>query len=349
MPITRPELADLRDEAMADIERLLGADARLKMGNLAVIAYMTAGGVDGLYGYLEYLSKQILPDTAEDEFLERHASLKRMVRRAATAARGELVVSGAPGAVIPAGTQFVRRDGVVYSAEAEFELVQTSASIDVVCDTLGAIGNTPEGTVLTCVVPVPGLGSSAIVGVSGITNGTERETIESLRRRLLKRLASPIKGGAIGDYESWALEVPGVTRAWESPLEMGAGTITLRFVRDDDPDPIPDDQAIAVVKNYLDQRRSVTSELYVVPPIPVALNFVINVEPDSAAVRAAVEMELRDLIKRNGSPGSTLLISHIREAISIAAGEHDHVLTAPVANVAHPIGHMPVMGAITWQ
>ena len=42
------------------------------------------------------------------------------------------------------------------------------------------------------------------------------------------------------DYVAWATEVPGVTRAWCSPNGMGAGTVVVRFVRDDDDDPIPD-------------------------------------------------------------------------------------------------------------
>jgi uncharacterized phage protein gp47/JayE len=40
--------------------------------------------------------------------------------------------------------------------------------------------------------------------------------------------------------------------------------------------------------------------------------------------------------------------THISEAISLAAGETDHVLTVPAANVAPSIGQMATFGAITW-
>ena len=39
-------------------------------------------------------------------------------------------------------------------------------------------------------------------------------------------------GGAQADYVTWALAVPGVTRAWAAS-EQGAGTITVRFLMDD--------------------------------------------------------------------------------------------------------------------
>jgi uncharacterized phage protein gp47/JayE len=54
------------------------------------------------------------------------------------------------------------------------------------------------------------------------------------------------------------------------------------------------------------------------------------------------------LILRDAQPGATLKISHIREAISIAAGEDDYVLTAPAADVAMATGQMATMGVLTW-
>ncbi|RYE88861.1 MAG: baseplate J protein, partial [Oxalobacteraceae bacterium] len=58
--------------------------------------------------------------------------------------------------------------------------------------------------------------------------------------------------------------------------------------------------------------------------------------------------ELRDLLVREAAPGKTLLLSHIREAVSTAAGETDHVLVSPAANVVPPTGHMPTFGSIAW-
>ena len=67
------------------------------------------------------------------------------------------------------------------------------------------------------------------------------------------------------------------------------------------------------------------------------------------SVMNGFEAELRDLIRREAEPSGTLLISHIREAISVAAGERDHVLVTPAANVECDIGEVPTFGDITWS
>ena len=144
--------------------------------------------------------------------------------------------------------------------------------------------------------------------------------------------------------------MPGVTRAWVYPKEMGAGTVTVRFVRDNDASIIPDAGEVAAVQTYIDDpsRRPVTADAYVVAPTPVTLNFNIQLTPNTAAVKAAVEASLRDLLLREAAPGVTLLISHVREAISVAAGETDNVLISPTTNQVYTTGQMPIFGAISW-
>jgi uncharacterized phage protein gp47/JayE len=349
MPFTRPELIDLRDAAYADIERIPGADARLAFGNLNVLAHIIAGATDGLYGFLEWQSRQLLPDTADAEVLDRHASIWEVTRRAAEPASGNVTVSGTAGTVVPAGTLFVRSDGQQFASTAEVTLVGATAAVNVQAASAGALSNTAAGAAMTLVSPVPGLASAATVDAGGLVNGSDTETDASLRARLLKRIQLPPDGGSMTDYEQWALEVPGVTRAWVYPIELGSGTVTVRFVRDDDASLIPDAGEVEAVQAYIDERRPVTAEVTVVAPVAVPINFEIQLTPGTAAVKAAVEAELRDLIRREAAPGVTLLISHIREAISIAVGEEDHVLIAPVANVVHATGQIATFGGITWS
>ena len=49
------------------------------------------------------------------------------------------------------------------------------------------------------------------------------------------------------------------------------------------------------------------------------------------------------------APGVTIPVSRIWEAVSIASGESSHDLTAPVANVTHATGEIPVMGTVTYE
>jgi len=165
----------------------------------------------------------------------------------------------------------------------------------------------------------------------------------------LKRIRQPPHGGAAADYELWALEVPGVTRVWVYPLQMGAGTVTVLFVCDGEADIIPTPAKVAEVQAYIDARCPVTAEVFVAAPVADPLNMAAKLSPNTAAVKAAVRAEVADLIVRDAKPGGTILISRLREAVSIAAGESDNAITSPTVDVTYATGHMAVPGTITFS
>jgi uncharacterized phage protein gp47/JayE len=120
-------------------------------------------------------------------------------------------------------------------------------------------------------------------------------------------------------------------------------------VRDDDVSIIPDAGEVAAVQAHIDALRPVTADAYVVAPSAVSLNLTISgLSPATTVVRDAIAAELADLLRREAVPGGTILLSHLREAISIAAGEYNHTLVSPVADVTHTTGQIAVLGTITW-
>lgn len=354
MPFNRPSLATLIDRTATDIEtRLPGADARLRRSNLTVLARVLAAVAHGLYGFLEWIFRQLLPDTSEAEVLERQANLYGITRKPAAAASGFLAVTGTNGVVIPIGTTFIRADGQRYTVTLEATIVAGTATVILSAETAGQAGNAVSGTKLNVESPIAGLGSEGTITAAALTGGADLENDDALRGRLLLRLRNPPMGGAAHDYVAWALEVAGVTRAWCYPLQLGPGTVMVRFVRDDDASIIPDQAEIDAVQAHIAALRPVTAAVTVASPIPDALNFTIHLSPDTASTRAAVEAELRDLLRREAVPEGgagegVVLRSHLDEAASLAAGETDHVMTVPAANVAPALGHMAVFGVITW-
>lgn len=346
----RPLLQTLIDRNQADIEASLpGTDARLRRSNLNIIAKIISACTHGLYGYLEYIAKQILPDTADTTYLDRHASLWLSVpRKAASYATGQVVFTGSNGILIPAGTVLVRSDGIEYDTDADATIVAGTATANVTGMTAGQTTNAIANTQLSLASPIAGITGTVLVGSGALVGGADTEDDEDLRARVIARIKQAPHGGSDFDYETWALEVPGVTRAWVYPLELGIGTVVVRFVRDNDVSLIPDAGEIAAVQAYIDERRPVTAQVTVAAPTAVPLNFSIDLTPDTAPVRAAVEAELRDLILREAIPGGTILLSHIREAISIAAGEQNYVMSAPAADVTNTVGNITTFGAITW-
>ena len=349
MPLVRPTPQELLDRAIADIEaNLPGTDARTRRSNLDVLARVHRAGMHELYGYLEWLSQQIIYDTAEAEILERWCNIWGLSRIPASAATGNVTFAGTNGTVIPAGTTLTRSDGVEYITAADAIIAAGTAIAAATAAVAGATSNAVAATALNLTSPIIGINSAATVAAGGLAGGTDTEDDAALRTRLIARIQQPPHGGADFDYVTWAMEVAGVTRAWVYTQELGLGTVTVRFVRDDDVSLIPDAGKVAIVQAYIDARRPVTADVTVVAPVAVALNFSIGATPNTTSVKDAITTELTDLLRREAIPGGTILLSHIREAISLAAGETNYTMTVPAADVTHTVGQMATMGVITW-
>ncbi|RMG60291.1 MAG: baseplate J/gp47 family protein [Gammaproteobacteria bacterium] len=351
MPYNRPDLPTLLARIRADIAQAFpGADATLRRSVFGALAAALAGLAHGLHGRLDWEALQLMPDTAESDRLDRWASIWGVTRKPPAAAAGLVDCTGDDGVLIPAGTLFQRSDGIQFLSEADAIISGGVASVSVSAVDPGLAGNTDALAHLTLVSPIAGVDSQALVAAGGLGGGADTETDDALRARLLARIQEPPHGGASFDYVSWALEVSGVTRAWCYPLELGPGTVSVRFMMDDAyADGIPQPADVDAVQAHIDAVRPVTASVTVAAPVAVPLDFTIRLVPNDAATQAAVQAELKDLIRREAEPGGTLLLSHIQEAISIAAGETDHTLVTPTADVTHNTGEIATMGTITWQ
>lgn len=350
MSFVRPTLPDLVVRIQADfVSRLELVGAILRRSMVYVLSRVVAGATHMLHGHLEFLSRQLSPVTAEDLYLVRWASLYGMAKTAPSFAIGLTVaITGTNGTVIPVDTVLVRSDGVEYQTDAEVTIASGTSAPTLTAVVAGADGNAATATVLSFQSPIAGADADVIVGGSGIVNGTDRETTEELRTRLLERIAEPAHGGDSNDYVVWSKEVAGVTRAWVSPLALGPGTVLVRFTRDLDVSPIPDAGEVAAVQAHLDVVAPAHATVTVVAPVDSPQVFTIALTPNTTATRAAATAELDDLFSRESEPGVTMLLSHFRTAIGIATGVSNYVLTVPAADVTHTANQLPSRGTITF-
>ena len=346
MAFDRPTLRELITQMTTDAEREAGAK-QLRQSNLRVLPKVFAYACHGLYGFITWILKQLFPDTAEKQFLERQASIQGIYRRAASKATGTLTVSYTEGATLPVGTIFMADDQTRYETTAEPDV--GSYTVPVQCLETGTVGNREAGQTYTLVSPVVGVDSEAVG--SEMAGGAEAESDESLRKRLLFRLQNPPRGGAKEDYIAWAEEVPGVTRAWCFPKEQGIGTVVVRFATDGmTEDGIPTSGMVQIVSDYIAEVAPVTATPYVVAPVAKPVNFRIkDLIPDSESVRAQVEAELKSLFIKEAHPGEALKLTHIQQAISSAAGEDDYELLEPTADVPADSTQLLVVGEVTYE
>lgn len=349
MPFERSTLSDLTERIEGDLSSSLGLLPGVRRTNIGALARVLAVAAFNLQGFMDFISRQLFPDTAETEFLERHADIWAVARKPAASATGLVTFTGANASIIPAASVLARADGTEFSLDADATIVAGTVDGLVTAIEPGVAGNTTAGETLNLVSPVVGVTSTATVEAGGIGGGTDTESDDALRARLLSRIQQPPHGGAAADYERWALEVAGVTRAFVFPLEGGVSNVVVRIVDDNGVvSIIPNGAKIAEVQAHIDALRPVTADVTVAGPIEVALNFTIQLVPDTTAVRATVQASLEDLLRREGEPGATILLSQIREAISVSAGETDNIVTVPAGDVGHLSNQIAVMGVITW-
>lgn len=347
MPWNRPTLKQLQQRIATDLSgRLLGGGNLLSRSVLRVLSLVWAGACHLMHGFLAWMFRQVFPDTAEADYLLRWSSIWGVTRKPGSAASGGAVAGGAEGVVFPADTRYRDSRGLLYRVlEDAVVAADGTADLALEAEEDGTTGNLEAGAQLQLVSPIAGADMAAVsLGLSG---GADEEDDESVRARLLAKIRNPPHGGNADDYVQWALEVPGVTRAWSFSLWLGIGTVGVTFVCDDAEDgPIPSPDMVERVQIHLDEVRPVTAALVVFAPEALPVDIEARVTPYSAELARAITLELADLFAREGEPGTAIPLTHIAEAISTTPGEFDHVLIKPTANVTPAPNHIPVLGAV---
>ena len=83
----------------------------------------------------------------------------------------------------------------------------------------------------------------------------------------------------------------------------------------------PTAAVVDAVLAYIESVRPVASVSYVVAPVAVPLDLQISIVPDTQTVRDRIELAVRDFLRREPEPGSTIYLSQLNGIIYVAAGE----------------------------
>ena len=341
---------------------LPGADASIANSVLRVMSDAMAALCHLALQYIDWLALQLLPDTAEVEWLDRHGNIWLVNADGTTGRKLATLASGTanfqaliPGVVIPQGTQL--ESGTLVGYETTQLAVATGPGVDIPVPIRaldpGSAGNQPAGTELAVVATpaIPNLvGAATVVNLDG---GTDEETDDELRFRVLQRIRQPPQGGAAHDYVVWSLAVPGCTRAWVAPLEMGIGTVTVRVLFDDlraGDDGWPQLVDLDSVTRYLDTVRPVAvKDFWVLAPIKQRVDVLIQlVDPDTPEIRAAIEASLREMFFEKAAPGQTIFAAWKVQAIMETANVRSVDLFNYSDDRMSSPGHMAVLGDVQY-
>lgn len=154
----------------------------------------------------------------------------------------------------------------------------------------GAAGNVPAGAIATPLTALVGV--EAVVNERDAVGGADEQSADDLLRQAPARLRHQNRGVTAGDLTAMARQAGGVAKAEALPLFHPAhpgvrvpGAVTVVIVPDnDDVPPVPSADQLASVSRFLDERRLLTTEMYVKGPqyIPVRVEARIEAEPYAA-------------------------------------------------------------------
>jgi len=370
MPFARPTLTALRNQAIEDITTsgIKSLDGLLRNAVLRVLAWVMAGLAYSVYGYLDWIAQMAVPFTARDEFLEAWAALIGIYRKDATAATGQATWNGSPNIYLPTGTPLVRQDAVPYVTTTDGTTdASGNVTVAIAAEVLGAATNCDAGTPIAFATPIAGINSSGET-VGPATGGADQELDDAFRTRMLAKYRAPPQGGSAADYQQWALEVPGVTRAWVQPNGTGPGSVIVRFMMDDAQaahggfpqgtdgvataevrgTPATGDQL--AVADHIWPVQPVTALVYSMAPVAAPIDVtLVQLDPDDPDIEAEIVASLNDMFLVKAEIGGTIWPSDLYEAILATPGLNHFTMTEPTQPFTAQQGELPILGTLTVQ
>jgi predicted phage baseplate assembly protein len=223
----------------------------------------------------------------------------------------------------------------------------------------GKQGNVAAGTIKSVGTSIPGIDENNVSNLFAAYGGRDEESLSDAIQRAPKSLRSRCRAVTQDDFTTLATQVGGVKRAFALPLVNPsyagvdvAGAITIIVVPDADPtvpNPVPSDGLLQSVCAYLNPRRLITTELYVIGPtyqlVSVKADMIALSSSDLAKVKTDAEQSLTDFfhplrggIDGLGWPlGGTVYYSKVyQRVLSVAGVDRINSLTISLDGVEYP-------------
>jgi uncharacterized phage protein gp47/JayE len=308
-----------------------------------------------LLGDLDFLSKQIFPDTAEGEYLREHWS-SRTVPLYAVAASGEIRVTGLAGKPIPSGLLFAAASGERYYLENAARLdAGGQAVITVKAENPGQQGNLAVGEKLSIISAIPaGIDSEAVVSGGGITGGSDAETDEEYLARVLAALRNPSRYGKKNDFALWARDASAeVSAAWEFRNFGVFGAVLVQVIKGNQMNGVYPVDNLAEVRNYINENAPpVLFEVRTPDIIPINPSASLLPQEDSQANRELAETRMRAYMQLAAKPGAQITAGALRLAVidGVTITNITVKLGGSTVGIATTtILEYPYIGEVTWE
>ncbi len=343
----------------------LSRAVRSARGMLAIITRAVSLEIREIHDHIAWYGRQYFVDTAEDEFVSRHANIWGITPRPATYAVGNVIIEGISGTALPAGLEIAGSDGTLFITLTTAAIgADGTVSIASKAVKAGLTSNLEAGIRLRTVTPFPQI-NRITVDASGFAGGAEEETPAELAAATQAHIRQRPHGGAGFDYPTW-LNAQFPVRAVKVYTDwIGRGSVgVVVAMKDGVAGRVPTNAEMTEQLNYLGATgsasgvRPVTAYVLIVPVRLRIIPLNVRVRPDNVATRTAIKEAWEAFVPtvgddsddQNDSPiGAIIERSRISEALSAASGEYAHDLISPATRLLLERDEYPIAGPISFE
>lgn len=310
------------------------------------------GLISGLYGDQAKINSDTFITTARPEALILKGGDLGLTLNPATAASGTVSITGPNGTVVNAGdlTFIYNSTNLFYTNTTGGTIASGSLTLTIQSETTGSLTNIAYPDTLVLVSPPTGVSTSSGL-VTSIGSGSDIESTDSFRARVLARQQNTPSGGNQSDYQAWGfLADPSVRSVSIRRFVRGLGTVGVVItsgVTDIDSAVtagtaivrIPSAQVIANVQSYYDANAPLTACTVVFGPSETPVNVSVAVDLIAPFIMSSVPtspynplgLTINQLITRevgralynaaiggrslSGSPGGYIVASDIEASL----------------------------------
>jgi uncharacterized phage protein gp47/JayE len=240
-------------------------------------------------------------------------------------------------------------------ATGTIEMDYDGAFVEVESLTKGSNTNAVGGSSLILATPIAGVDDTSFVQFSQLGGGTDVESDESFRARVIFKKQNPNTAFNTPSIITKAKEVSGVTRVWVFEITPSIGQVTIYFTRDLDDNPIPTSGEVQDVKDsILSIKYAVTSDndVIVSAPTPINVNITFSsLSPNTQSMQEAISNNLYDFFRSTPNVSQNLLLTQINSIIYNTIDDEGNrplfTLSSPSGDITVGTGELPI-GTITF-
>lgn len=312
-----------------------------------------ASQLDTLCKQTEEAARQAFPATATGEYLDRHAAMRGLARKEGTKAVAMVsfwrTTPAGYNITIPAGTvvQSGGPEALRYVTIRDAILLGSLRNVSAMVEAVepGSKYNLKFGSITVMVTPPAGINS--VTHDSPCLNGTDAESDESLRQRLLDVTLTPVIGGSPGYYRAMMLAESGVGKVKVLPAYRGGGTVdVVVYGSSGELDQSRLSQLQRVFSEQRDLGVDVAVRQAITTPVNLELELAVKEGWEYDAVRQSCQSALMAEMNRLDI-GEPWLLARMNRVVMDQPGAYNCKIRLP-ADDAYPLeDRLLVMGGVT--